>query len=60
MPLTALLVSLFAGWSLSKGNSQEALDVRWSIAYKLWRISIKFVAPTILLIVLMLVLFYPA
>jgi len=60
MPLTALLVSLFAGWSLSKGNSQEALDVRWSIAYKLWRISIKFVSPTILLIVLMLVLFYPA
>ena len=60
MPLTALLISLFTGWSLSKGNSQEALDVRWSIAYKLWRISIKFVAPTILLTVLMLVLFYPA
>ncbi len=60
MPLTALLISLFTGWSLSKGDTQEALDVRWSIAYKLWRISIKYIAPTILFVVLVLVLFYPA
>jgi len=60
MPLTALLVSVFTGWSLSKGDSQEALDVRWSIAYKLWRISIKYITPGILVAVLVLVLFYPA
>ena len=60
MPLTALLVSVFTGWSLSKGDSQEALDVRWSIAYKLWRISIKYITPGILISVLVLVLFYPA
>ena len=60
MPLTALLVALFAGWNLSKGDTQEALDVRWSIAYKLWRFCIKFIAPVILTVVLVLVLFYPA
>jgi len=60
LPLTALLVAIFTGWSLSKGETQEALDVRWSIAYKLWRFSIKFVTPCILMVVLVLVLFYPA
>ena len=60
MPLTALLVSVFTGWSLSKGDTQEALDVRWSIAYKLWRISIKYITSGILVVVLVLVLFYPA
>ena len=59
MPLTALLVALFAGWSLSKGDTQEALDVRWSFAYKLWRLCIKSVVPLILIVVLVLVLFYP-
>jgi len=60
MPLTALLVALFAGWSLSKGDTQEALDVRWSFAYKLWRLCIKRIVPLILMVVLILVLFYPA
>lgn len=60
MPLTALLVALFTGWSLTKTDTQEALDVRWSIAYKLWRSCIKIVAPLILVLVLVLVLLYPA
>lgn len=60
MPLTALLVAIFAGWSLSKGESQEALDVRWAFAYKAWRFSIKYIVPLILVLVLVLVLFYPA
>ena len=60
MPLTALLVAIFTGWSLSKGDTQEALDVRWSIAYKLWRISIKFITPGALIAILFIVLFFPA
>jgi len=60
MPLTALLVALFAGCSLSKGDTQEALDVRWALAYRMWRLSIKYIVPTILIVVLVLVLFYPA
>ena len=60
MPLTALMVAIFAGWSLSKGETQEALDVRWAFAYKIWRFSIKFIVPIILMLVLVLVLFYPA
>jgi len=60
MPLTALLIAIFAGWILSKGESQEALDVRWAFAYKVWRFSIKYIVPMILSLVLILVLFYPA
>jgi len=60
LPLTALLIALFAGWRMSKTSAQEALAIRPAVAYRLWRLCIRFVAPFIIAIVLLLVLFFPA
>ena len=60
MPFTALLISLFAGWRLSRTESKEALNVGLQIAYKVWRFCTKVVAPLIIAAVLIIVLFYPA
>lgn len=60
LPFTALLIALFAGWRMSKISAREALAIRPAIAYRLWRLCIRFVAPFIIAIVLLLVLFLPA
>ena len=60
LPLTALLIALFAGWRMSKTAAREALAIRPALAYRLWQFCIRFVAPFIIAIVLLLVLFFPA
>ena len=60
MPLTALLIALFAGWRVSRFNAANALNLRVHIAFLIWRFCIKLIAPFIITIVLLLVLFYPA
>jgi NSS family neurotransmitter:Na+ symporter len=60
LPLTALLIALFSGWRMSKTSAKEALAIRPALAHRIWRLCIRFVAPTIISIVLLLVLFFPA
>jgi len=60
LPLTALLIALFAGWRISKKIAREVLAIRFGLAYRLWRLCIRFVAPFIIGLVLLLVLFLPA
>jgi NSS family neurotransmitter:Na+ symporter len=60
LPLTALLIALFAGWRMSKTSAKEALAIRPALAHRIWRLCIRFVAPTIIGVVLLLVLFFPA
>ena len=60
MPLTALLATVFAGWRISRRQSQEALAIPFEIGYRLWRFCSKIFAPLILATVLIIVLMYPA
>ena len=60
LPTTALLIALFAGWRMSKISAKEALAIRPVLAYRLWRFCIRYVAPFIIAMVLLLVLFFPA
>lgn len=60
MPFTALLIALLAGWRLSRDDSEDSLDVRLILGYKIWRFCTKFIAPLIIGVVLLLVLFYPS
>lgn len=60
LPLTALLITLFAGWRISRRQSQGVLSLRVETGYRLWRFCTKIIAPIILVIVLLLVLFSPA
>jgi NSS family neurotransmitter:Na+ symporter len=60
LPLTALLIALFAGWKMSKNSAKEALAIRPVLAYRLWRFCIRYVAPVIITAAIILVLFIPA
>jgi len=59
MPLTALLIALFAGWRISHNSAVNALNFRVHLAFLTWRFCIKLIAPLIIAAVLFLVLFYP-
>lgn len=56
LPLTALLITFFAGWVLPRAISFEKANVRPRFAYRLWRLCSRVIAPLILSLVLLMVL----
>jgi len=56
LPLTALLIALFAGWRMPKDTSKA----RPFFSFYLWQFCTRFIAPLIIAFALALVLFYPA
>jgi len=44
LPLTGLLVALFAGWAMSKASTQEELGLRGT-GYQIWYFLIRYVSP---------------
>jgi NSS family neurotransmitter:Na+ symporter len=44
LPLTGLLVALFAGWAMSKAPTQEELGLRGT-SYRIWYFLIRYVSP---------------
>lgn len=59
MPLTALLITIFAGWRISRRQSRAVLSMYFNSSYRLWLLCTKIVAPLVILVVLALVLFSP-
>ncbi|MDD9816575.1 MAG: sodium-dependent transporter [Gammaproteobacteria bacterium] len=45
LPLGALLIALFAGWRISRRSSREELGLPDGLAYRSWRLAIRFLAP---------------
>ena len=60
LPFTVLLICIFVGWRMSRSTTIGALNIRFKLAYLTWRFCIRFVAPIIIAVALVLVLFYPA
>lgn len=60
LPLTALLIALFAGWRMPSTSDRDGLKQKPFLSYRLWRLCICYIAPTIITLVLALVLFYPS
>ena len=58
MPLTALLATLFAGWTISRRQSHKSLAIPVEFVYRVWRFSSKVFAPLILALVLGMVLLF--
>ncbi len=56
LPLTALLITLFAGWVLPQAVSLEKANFRPQIAYRIWRLCSRVIAPLIIGAVLLMVL----
>ncbi len=60
MPITALLIALFAGWRIDQFDAKASLNIRFPFGFKIWLFCIKVVVPLIIAVVLIMVLFVPA
>ncbi len=52
-PLAALFLALFVGWVIPRSASFEALDLSKRQLFEIWNILIRYIAPTLLVIVLL-------
>jgi len=60
LPLTALLTALLAGWCVSRTRARAALGEPWNMSFNWWRLCNRFMAPVLISLVLIAVLFVPA
>lgn len=51
LPLGGFLIAVFAGWVLSRKTSEDELAMGKGLAYPLWRVLIRFVAPAAVFLV---------
>jgi NSS family neurotransmitter:Na+ symporter len=51
LPLTALMVAVFAGWAMAAPSTQDELETGDSTTYRVWRFVIRYVSPVGILIV---------
>jgi NSS family neurotransmitter:Na+ symporter len=51
LPLTGLLLAVFAGWMMSKQSTLDELEMQDGPGYRLWRTIIRYVTPVGVLIV---------
>ena len=52
MPVTGLLVAIFAGWIVSERASAEELQLGSRKLYATWRFLLRFVIPITIIIIL--------
>jgi len=45
LPLGGLLIAVFSGWVLSRTVSMDELAMSQGTAYRLWRVSVRYIAP---------------
>ena len=45
LPLTALLIALFAGWVISSNLLRDEMGIRNDLAFRLWRLLTRYCAP---------------
>lgn len=60
LPFTGLLICVFAGWRMSRSTARASMSIKPKIAYGMWLLCIRYIAPFILVVALGLVLFLPA
>ena len=51
LPLGGLLIAIFAGWMMKEKHSKEELGLKYS--YVIWKFLIKYVAPTLVIVVIL-------
>ncbi len=52
MPVTGLLVAIFAGWIVSERASAEELQLGKHVLFGIWRFLVRFVVPIIIVIII--------
>ena len=52
MPVTGVLVAIFAGWMVSERTSAEELQLGKRVMFDIWRFLVRFIVPITIVIVL--------
>ena len=60
MPLTALFITIFAGWRISQSRARSELANPLNLVFSIWVLCVRYVAPLILLVMLAIVFVYPS
>lgn len=53
LPLTSLGTALFAGWVATRSSTEQALQARSERIYRVWRASLRFIAPAAIVVILL-------
>ncbi|EGV30975.1 sodium:neurotransmitter symporter [Thiorhodococcus drewsii AZ1] len=51
LPLGGFFIALFAGWIMSRASTRDELQMGESFAYRGWRFLVRYVSPTLVVIV---------
>lgn len=51
LPLSGLLIALYAGWVLTRGITRDELSLKRSAVYSAWHLAIRFIAPAAVAII---------
>ena len=57
LPLVALLIAVLAGWQLRPEILRQALDRESRLFFSLWRFLLRYIAPPVIALVLLLPFF---
>lgn len=52
LPINALLIALFAGWSLSRAVAHEELGIGDGVLFGYWRFAVRFLVPVALVLII--------
>jgi NSS family neurotransmitter:Na+ symporter len=53
LPLGGLAIVVFAGWIMAGNSTADELDPKAGVAYRVWRVSARIVAPIAVVLVLL-------
>jgi len=56
LPLGGLFIAIFAGWVMKQSSSEQELAIKSPIFYHTWRILIRFITPTAIIIIFLKVI----
>jgi NSS family neurotransmitter:Na+ symporter len=51
LPIGGVLIAIFAGWIMSKADSESELKLQDPRHYKIWHILVRYVAPVCVILV---------
>jgi NSS family neurotransmitter:Na+ symporter len=57
LPLGGILIAVFAGWVMKREHSRQELSLRFAAGYWIWRLLTRYVAPLLVAVVLVQLLF---
>ena len=53
LPIGGILIAIFAGWLMSRDSSRDELELGEGALYITWRFLIRYIAPTLVLLVIL-------